>query len=142
MNSRQETCIQGSVSFNTELGEFLNETRVRLLEAIDETGVLTQAARMLPLSYKAAWDALESMERLAGKPLVSRVTGGRRGGGTVLTAHGRHLVALYRAVEKECQIAIGELVRHMDQGGDAINFRYLLRRRSLSENTGKLAQLA
>ena len=124
------TPLQGSVSLNTELGEFLNETRVCLLEAIDSEGTLTHAARRVPMSYKAAWDALETMSRQAGRPLVERVTGGRNGGGTLLTEHGRCLVALYRAVNKECQVAIGALVQHLDQGGNAISFRYLLHRQA------------
>lgn len=125
---RPKACLRGSVSLNTELGEFLNERRISLLEAIDAHGTLLHAARTLPLSYKAAWDALECMNRLAGKPLVERVAGGRRGGGTVLTDDGRRLVAMYRAVEKECQMALHELLRHMESGADAVSFRYLLRR--------------
>ena len=41
--------------------------------------------RDLVVLSEAAWDALEAMNRLAGVPLVERVTGGRNGGGTLLT---------------------------------------------------------
>jgi len=132
MKELREPFLQGNVSLNTAYGELLNETRIRLLEAIDEHGTLTHAARVLPLSYKAAWDALEAMNRLSGMPVVERSAGGRKGGGTVLTEHGHRLVALYRAVEKECQLALGVLQQHMDQGAAATSFRYLLHRQALS----------
>jgi molybdate transport system regulatory protein len=34
---------------------------VRLLEAIDLYGSISQAAKHVPLSYKAAWDAVDAM---------------------------------------------------------------------------------
>ena len=34
------------------------------------------------MSYKAAWDAIDTMNNLAGTALVVRATGGRGGGGT------------------------------------------------------------
>ena len=43
------------------------------------------------MSYKAAWDAIDTMNNLAGEPLVERLTGGKGGGGT-LTARGEQLV--------------------------------------------------
>jgi molybdate transport system regulatory protein len=126
--NHKEPRLSGYISFNTELGEFLNETRIRLLEAIALHGSLTHAARSLPLSYKAAWDALETMNRLSGQPIVVRAAGGVNGGGTSLTEYGRCLIALYRAVENECRLATGELLRYMANGGDAVGFRYQLHR--------------
>ncbi|WP_230976877.1 winged helix-turn-helix domain-containing protein [Pseudothauera rhizosphaerae] len=125
--------MQGRVSLSTEAGEpLLTETRIRLLEAIGATGALSRAAREVPMSYKGAWDTLETMNRLAGVPLVRRVTGGRRGGGTELTADGMLLVALYRAVERECQEAVRALQHHIERGGGATGFRYLLHRHTLA----------
>ncbi|THF65990.1 LysR family transcriptional regulator [Pseudothauera nasutitermitis] len=128
MHSAPRPSLRGRVLLETDLGALLDDTRIRLLEAIDTAGSLSAAARITPLSYKAAWDALEAMNHAAGSPLTVRITGGRRGGGTALTAHGRCLMALYRAVEWECQAAVGELVRHLECGGDACNFGNLLHR--------------
>lgn len=76
--------------------EFVSERRIALLEAIDATGSISQAAKQAGMSYKGAWDAMEQMNNLAEQPLVQRRTGGRHGGGTLLTEQGRQLVALYR----------------------------------------------
>lgn len=95
--------LVGKIEFETSAGAVLGDKRIRLLEAIDALGSLNRAARAVPLSYKAAWDALDSMNNLAEAPLVVRTTGGRNGGGTLLTEHGRRMIALYRAMESSQQ---------------------------------------
>jgi molybdate transport system regulatory protein len=89
--------LTGRLEVDTDLGSFLGDTRVRLLEAIDQHGSISQAAKHVPLSYKAAWDAVDAMNNLADQPLVARSTGGRAGGGTRLTDHGRRVIALVKA---------------------------------------------
>ncbi len=73
--------------------------RVELLERIAETGSISAAARAQGLSYKAAWEAVETMNNLSALPLVERTAGGREGGGTQLTARGREVVAAFRRME-------------------------------------------
>jgi len=74
--------------------------RVELLAAIAQMGSITGAAKAVGLSYKAAWDAIDIMNNLAGEPLVERVTGGKGGGGTRLTARGVGLVDNFRMIEQ------------------------------------------
>jgi len=122
--------LTGRLEVSTELGNYLGDTRVRLLEAIGMHGSISQAAKHVPLSYKAAWDAVDAMNNLADQPLVARTTGGRAGGGTVLTEHGRRVVAMYRAVEAEYQLALDRLAGQFADapGGDMPAFQRLLRR--------------
>ena len=93
--------LVGTLSVNTEVGAFLGDTRIRLLEAIGRHGSISRAAKAVPMSYKAAWDALDAMNNLADSPLVESAVGGRHGGGTHLTDFGHRLITLYRAVEEE-----------------------------------------
>jgi molybdate transport system regulatory protein len=107
---------------------FLGPTRIRLLEAIDRLGSISRAAAEVPLSYKAAWDAVEAMNRQAGQVLVDRSTGGAGGGGARLSAAGRRLVALYRALDEEYQSALGRLLRAWPAADDeAHGWRQALR---------------
>lgn len=101
--------LLGRLSLDTAAGSLAGERRIRLLEAIAEHGSITRAAKALPLSYKAAWDALDAMNNLAERPLVERTAGGRQGGGTCLTDAGRELVAMFRALEREQQRALDSL---------------------------------
>jgi molybdate transport system regulatory protein len=73
--------------------------RIGLLRAIAEQGSITQAAKAFGMSYKAAWDAIDGMNNLAGEPLVARSTGGRGGGSTTLTPRGQQLVERYAQID-------------------------------------------
>ncbi|WP_338641156.1 TOBE domain-containing protein [Burkholderia pyrrocinia] len=75
--------------------------RIALLAAIGDTGSITRAAKAVGLSYKAAWDAVDTMNNLAGEPLVARSTGGKGGGGTTLTPRATSLIAAFRTIERE-----------------------------------------
>jgi len=125
--------LTARLEVGTDLGAFLGDTRVRLLEAIEAHGSISQAAKHVPVSYKTAWDAVDAMNNLADQPLVERTTGGRDGGGTRLTDYGRRVVALYRAVEAEYQQALDRLASRFasEPVGDMRAFQRLLRRMSV-----------
>jgi len=118
------------LSIDTALGTFLGDTRIRLLEAIGRHGSISRAAKAVPMSYKAAWDAIDAMNNLAESPLVESAVGGRQGGGTRLTPYGSRLIAMYRAVEQEYQEAMERLSREIAQSeeADLAQCRQLLRR--------------
>jgi molybdate transport system regulatory protein len=73
--------------------------RIALLTKIGETGSITAAARAVGMSYKGAWDAIDAMNNLADEPLVTRVTGGKGGGGSQLTERGKRLIEAFAALE-------------------------------------------
>ena len=68
--------------------EQLVDKRINILRRIHETGSISEAARLANVSYKAAWQAIETLGNLAGAPLVEKAVGGSHGGGTQLTATG------------------------------------------------------
>ncbi|SFV90169.1 DNA-binding domain of ModE / Molybdate-binding domain of ModE [hydrothermal vent metagenome] len=80
---------------------FLLKKRIRLLHAIDEYGSISKAAKAVPMSYKSAWEAVDAMNALSPEPIVNRETGGKEGGGTVLTAYGKRLLQHYALLEEE-----------------------------------------
>lgn len=73
--------------------------KVALLEAIARTGSISAAAREIGMSYRRAWVLVDEMNQTLRTPVVSTATGGSRGGGTELTASGRKVIELYRAIE-------------------------------------------
>jgi len=125
--------LRGKLEVDTEFGAFLGDTRISLLEAIERHGSISQAAKTVPLSYKAAWDAVDAMNNLADQALVLCSTGGKNGGGTQLTDYDRKVVALYRALEAEYQAALDRLSASMNDGqaSDFQQFRQLLKRMSM-----------
>lgn len=91
--------LRGSVWMTVDGENLGGHGRVGLLRAIDEHGSITQAAKAFGMSYKAAWDAIDTMNTLAGLPLVERSAGGRGGGSTRLTARGRQLVERFAQID-------------------------------------------
>lgn len=77
----------------------LGPGKIRLLAAIQQTGSLSGAARHLHISYKRAWDMLDSINRNCPAPLVETATGGVRGGGAWLTEHGSALLTAYQEMD-------------------------------------------
>jgi molybdate transport system regulatory protein len=134
MSSPRRRRLVGKLAFETAAGGFVGDTRIRLLEAIAELGSLNRAAKAVPLSYKAAWDALDAMNNLADAPLVVRTTGGVHGGGTQLTDHGREMIAIYRAMESSQQDILDQLTRGRrpgQVGDDEAALRSLIKRMSM-----------
>jgi molybdate transport system regulatory protein len=70
-----------AVSFAGALGHERADKRIEILQGIARSGSISQAAREAGISYKAAWQALDTLNNLAGVPLVSRAVGGAGGGG-------------------------------------------------------------
>jgi len=74
---------------------FADPRRIALLKQIDRTGSISQGAKNAGISYKSAWDAINEMNQLSEQSLVDRATGGKGGGGAVLTRYGQRLIQLY-----------------------------------------------
>jgi molybdate transport system regulatory protein len=77
-----------------------------LLDAIDETGSISAAARQLGMSYRRAWLLVDTMNACFQSPLVETLTGGQHGGGAQVTDLGREVVQRYRAMEKKAAASV------------------------------------
>ena len=80
---------------------FLLEKRIDLLKAILEHGSISKAAKAVPMSYKSAWDAINSINNLCEKTVVLREIGGIGGGGATVTLYGKNLIKSYTILQKE-----------------------------------------
>lgn len=74
------------------LGHESTDKRIDILRRIGEGGSISEAARRAGVSYKAAWQAIETLGNLAGTPMVAKAVGGSGGGGTSLTPAGRRVL--------------------------------------------------
>lgn len=82
-----------------------------LLEAIDSHGSINRAAQEVDISFRKAWGHIKAMEERLGVKLVERQTGGRNGGGAVLTDDARRFLKKYEALEKGIQEFVDEKFR-------------------------------
>jgi molybdate transport system regulatory protein len=80
-------------------GRALGPGKVRLLEAIEKTGSISQAGRALGMSYRRAWLLVDDMNNCFRDAVISAQPGGAHGGGATLTPFGQQLIERYRAIE-------------------------------------------
>jgi molybdate transport system regulatory protein len=88
--------------------------KIALLEQIGRGRSLSQAARELNMSYRRAWDLLDSLNSGFSTPATVSTIGGRRGGGTKLTPLGKQLIRDYRDFDEETQQRVGTAFRSLN----------------------------
>lgn len=116
---------EGRFWLNRQGQPLLGQGRVQLLEHIERSGSIAEAARVMGMGYKTAWDMVDAMNNLAERPLVERQKGGKHGGGTRLTEYGRQVIALYRDMEREYAQALTAL---LERYPDALEMQALCQR--------------
>lgn len=105
-DSSPEAILSFQKGTNTRMGN----DRLRLLRAIRDCGSISAAARKMGLSYKAAWDGVNAMNNLFSSPLVSGQSGGKRGGGALLTDAGLEVLEAFTRVQE----ALGQFMADLD----------------------------
>ncbi len=93
--------VEGHIWIEGAEGTFLGVGRITLLERIREFGSITRAAKSLGMSYRKAWELVESMNRQSGSQLVTASAGGKNGGGAVLTEAGEDAIKTFRRLDSE-----------------------------------------
>jgi molybdate transport system regulatory protein len=84
-----------------------------LLVAIDRTGSISGAARAMGMSYKRAWDLVDTMNKSFREPLVATATGGSQGGGAQVTEFGHEVLYRYRDIEAKANSAVNSEIRDL-----------------------------
>lgn len=128
MTTAHRLQLRGSVWMTVDGRSLGGSGRVQLLTLIAEYGSITQAAKAMKMSYKAAWDAIDGMNHIAGEPLVERLVGGKGGGGTRLTERGWQLVRNFRLIENAHRRFVDQL---SEQADGMIDDFHLIRRMSM-----------
>lgn len=123
--------VLGGIWLGQDDEPVLGDVRIALLEQIDQTGSITKAAKAVGISYKTAWDAVDTMKNLSGEPLVDSASGGKGGGGTRLTESARKLVQTYRLIQQEHERFLASLSEGID---DFENSYQIIRRLSMKSS--------
>jgi molybdate transport system regulatory protein len=110
LKSTKKFHISGMLRIESEDDRFLGPGRIELLEKIIETGSISQAAKLMGMSYKKAWDLIHSINQHTVKPIVTTQTGGEKGGGTIVTAEGKQLILAFKKLHEEFQNSFDEKI--------------------------------
>jgi molybdate transport system regulatory protein len=81
----------------------LGPGKVELLELVQQTGSITEAAKQMGMSYMRAWTLIRTINNCFKQPLLIAVRGGSKGGGGAkLTETGCEVLALYQQMSGKC----------------------------------------
>lgn len=105
---RENYRLHGRLWIEGPDGTFLGFGRVVLLERIREHGSISAAARSMEMSYRHAWKLVDSMNRQSHQPVVEKSTGGRGGGGAVLTEAGQSAIDCFWAAYGDFKVFLTE----------------------------------
>ena len=92
--------VNGSIWIECNGKRFFGPGPVELLERIHETGSINQAAKQMEMSYKKAWEIINMLNTQAASPLVVTQTGGASGGGSIISAEAKELIAWHRSLRE------------------------------------------
>lgn len=85
----------------------LGPGRMEILEAIDRTHSLTEAAEICQISFRKAWKLINEINEALEQPVVISERGGKGGGGqTQLTEYGKKIIQQYRNILDEVNTLI------------------------------------
>ena len=90
------------IFFDDEGEKFFGEGPARLLHGVEEKGSLRAAALSMEMAYTKALAIMKNAEAALGFPLIIRTTGGKAGGGSILTEQGREWLNKYEAYRDAC----------------------------------------
>ena len=79
----------------------IGEGRAKILENIEKTGSMNQAAKMMQMSYKAVWSKIKATE----KHMNACIVHADRKEGSRLSQAGRDLLAKYKLLKAQCMSA-------------------------------------
>lgn len=100
--------LRGRLWIEGPEGTFLGYGRVVLLERIRDCGSISAAARSMEMSYRHAWELVDSMNRQSSSPVVEKSTGGKGGGGAKVTEAGQRAIEVFWAAHKDYQQFLAE----------------------------------
>lgn len=90
-----------------------------LLHSVQTCKSLRAAAQGMEMAYSKAWTVIRKSEAALGFPLLQSSTGGRNGGGAVLTAQAERMLAAYdaycAALEQDAQKLFDEHFSFYDE---------------------------
>src|SRR5438105_1419630 len=92
--------VNGSLWMEGDGMRFFGPGPVELLQHIDETGSINQAAKKMDMSYKKAWDIVNRLNATAKTPLVITATGGEKGGGSSISEEAKQMIAYHQLLRE------------------------------------------
>ncbi|WP_275096613.1 winged helix-turn-helix domain-containing protein [Sedimenticola hydrogenitrophicus] len=89
--------------------------KIALLESVAQHGSISGAGKACGMTFRRAWQLIETVQEALGQPLVETTVGGKGGGGAELTPFAKSLIEHYRKLEKQANGSAGPLFELLNQ---------------------------
>lgn len=103
IKSSEPLVMKATLRVFTGKDKFFGPGKLELLEHIQSTGSISQAAKKMGMSYKKAWDMINALNQQCTKPIVITQTGGSAGGKAVVTPEGEQLIQAFQVLNADFQ---------------------------------------
>ncbi len=107
--------VNGSLWLQAGGIHFFGPGPVELLERINETGSINAAAKEMKMSYKKAWELVNTLNQQMKAPVVIPQTGGEKGGGSTLTSEAMQLIQYHREMRQRFAAFLENETRLLNQ---------------------------
>lgn len=107
-----KTKLRLQIRFNDSV---IGPGKIALLESVAEAGSISAAGKACGMTFRRAWQLIETVQAALGQPLVETTVGGRGGGGARLTPFAEELIGHYRTLEKQANDSATPLFELLDQ---------------------------
>jgi len=90
----------------------LSDGRIAMLKAVQQYGSISQAAKLMHIPYRKAWESIHEMEKRLNCLLLITEKGGNKGGKSTLTGYAVSLISNYDAF----RAALDQWIAEHEQG--------------------------
>jgi len=105
--------VTGRLWIECDDERFFGPGRVELLERIVDTGSINKAAKQMGMSYKKAWEMISALNLQTKKPVVITKTGGKKGGGAIVSDDVHQMIAYHRALRERFTEFLEQETKHL-----------------------------
>lgn len=106
--------VRGSLWIEGNGTRFWGPGPVELLEHIEATGSINQAAKQMGMSYKKAWEIVNRLNAMSTSPLVLTATGGEKGGGSSISAEAKQMITYHHLLRERFQAFLEQETKDLD----------------------------
>jgi len=100
--------VTGKIWVENGEGKVIGPGRIELLERVQKSGSIRQAALQMSMSYRQAWQLIDHMNTQLQAPVVISHRGGKGGGHAEITAEGQKVIDQYNLINKRFREFLAE----------------------------------
>ena len=93
----------------------LGPGKIELIDAIERAGSISGAAKLMNMSYRRAWNLVDSINHDFTEEIIITIAGGKGGGGATVTKLGLEIIGRYRQLEAKALDSVQEELAQFGQ---------------------------